>query len=133
MFELNYRQGMCFASVKQNHDDAQEDYRIAHRLRDMQTLPYVVITNSHMSHVYNMYLQAFDTLRRIPEIKTVDDNDKACQVIQEMLQEHLSVIPRLVMGMLECESFMEPESMDKFMNTLLKSVSLPRAPVSRHA
>lgn len=91
----------------------------------MQTLPYVVITNSHMSHVYNMYLKAFDTLRSIPEIKTVDDNDKACQIIQETLQEHLTVIPRLVMGMLECESFMEPDSMDKFMNTLLKSVCFP--------
>jgi len=88
----------------------------------MQTLPYVVINNSHMSHVYNMYLKAFDTLRRIKEIKTVDENDKACQIIQEMLQEHLSIIPRLVMGMLECESYMGAEEMDKFMNTLLKSV-----------
>lgn len=88
----------------------------------MQTLPFVVVTNPHMSHVYDLYYKAFETLRRIKEIKSVDDNEYYCKVISETLQEHLTVIPRLAMGVLECQDLMRPEEMDKFMNTLLRSV-----------
>ena len=99
-------------------------YRLAHRLRDMQTLPYVVVTNPHMSHVYELYYKAFETFRRVREIKSVEDNDRFCACITETLREHLSVIPRLAMGVLECQGLMRPEEIDKFMNTLLRSVSI---------
>lgn len=88
----------------------------------MQTLPYVVVTNPHMSHVYELYYQAFESLRRVREIKSVEDNDEFCKVISATLQEHLTVIPKLAMGVLECQDVMSSEDMDKFMNTLLRSV-----------
>lgn len=97
-------------------------FRIAHRLRDMQTLPYVVVTNSHLSYVYDLYYKAFERFRRIPEIKTLDDNDRYCKIVKETLQEHTTVIPRLAMGVLEIQGLMAPEETDKFMNTLLRSV-----------
>ena len=99
--------------------------RLAHRLRDIQTLPYVVVTNPHISNVYELYYKAFETLRRVQEIKTVEDNDRYCAIISGTLKEHLTVIPSLAMGVLECQELMEPEAMDKFMNTLLRSVWLP--------
>jgi len=98
------------------------EHRLAHRLRDMQTLPYVVVTNPHISHVYELYYKAFETMRRVREIRTVEDNDKYCAVISGTLGEHLTVIPRLAMGVLECQDLMQPDEMDKFMNTLLRSV-----------
>ena len=88
----------------------------------MQTLPYVVVTNPHVSHVYELYYKAFETLRRVGEIRTVDDNDAYCKIISQTLQEHLTVIPRLAMGIIECQNLMKPEEMDSFMNTLLRSV-----------
>ncbi len=97
--------------------------RLAHRLRDMQTLPFVVVTNPHMSHVYDLYYKAFEKLRRVREIKTTEDNEKYCKVISETLQEHLTVIPRLAMGVLECQDLMRPEQIDRLMNTLLRAVS----------
>lgn len=80
-----------------------------------------------MSHVYELYYKAFETLRRVREIKTVDDNQRYCTVVSEMLNEHLTVIPRVAMGVLECRDLMRPEHVDKFMNTLLRSVSLVRS------
>jgi pyruvate dehydrogenase kinase 2/3/4 len=97
-------------------------YRLAHRIRDMQTLPYVVVTNPNFSIVYELYYKAFESLRRVPEIKTLDDNDQFCKKISQTLQEHLAVIPKLAMGVLECRDLMKPEDMDKFMNTVLRSV-----------
>ena len=89
----------------------------------MQTLPYVVVTNQHISHVYELYYKAFETLRKAREIRSLSDNDRYCEIVSKTLQEHLTVIPRLAMGILECQDLMRPEEMDRFMNTLLKSVS----------
>ena len=88
----------------------------------MQTLPYVVVTNPNFSIVYELYYKAFESLRRVPEIKMLDDNDEFCKKISQTLQEHLAVIPKLAMGVLECRDLMKPEDMDKFMNTVLRSV-----------
>lgn len=95
---------------------------MSHRIRDMQTLPYVVVTNPHISEVYELYYKAFETLRRVPEIKTLEDNDNFCKIVSQTLSEHLTVIPKLAMGILECRDLMKAEDMDKFMNTVLRSV-----------
>ena len=94
----------------------------------MQTLPYVVVTNHHLSMVYELYYKAFETFRRVPEIWTVDDNEKYCVLIGELLREHLAVIPNLAMGVLECQDLMRPEEMDRFMNTMLRAVCSPYSP-----
>ena len=46
--------------------------RLAHRLRDIQTLPYVVVANPHLAHVYESYLRAFERFRRVSPIATLD-------------------------------------------------------------
>lgn len=88
----------------------------------MQKLPYVVITNRHLSEVYELYFKAFDTFRKVPEIKTIEDNDKFCEGVQAALKEHLTVIPSLMMGVLECSDLMPAEELDRFMNVILRSV-----------
>ncbi|RFU33451.1 [Pyruvate dehydrogenase (acetyl-transferring)] kinase, partial [Scytalidium lignicola] len=106
--------------------------RLAHRIRDMQTLPYVVVTNPHMSQVYELYYKAFESLRRVREIKNLEDNEKLCKKISQTLQEHLTVIPSLAMGVLECRDLMKPEDMDKFMNTILRSRISRRVIAEQH-
>ncbi|KAI0433329.1 branched-chain alpha-ketoacid dehydrogenase [Xylaria sp. FL1042] len=106
--------------------------RIAHRIRDMQRLPYVVVTNRHISDVYELYYTAFDTFRRIKEIKTLDDNDKFCSIIASMLRAHLTVIPKLAMGILECNGLMPAAELDRFMNTILRSRISRRVIAEQH-
>jgi pyruvate dehydrogenase kinase 2/3/4 len=88
----------------------------------MQQLPYVVVTNPHVSEVYDLYYTAFDTFRKVKEIKSLDDNDHFCKTISQMLTQHLTVIPKLAMGILECSGLMKADELDKFMNTILRSV-----------
>jgi hypothetical protein len=75
-----------------------------------------------MSQVYELYYRAFETFRRVKEIKTLEDNERFCAKIGQTLQEHLTVIPKLAMGVLECRDLMKAEDMDRFMNTLLRAV-----------
>lgn len=58
----------------------------------------------------------------MPEIRTLEDNDKFCRILQEALKEHLVVIPNLAMGVLECQGLVAADEMDQFMNTLLRAV-----------
>ncbi|KAL2010555.1 hypothetical protein VTN00DRAFT_6362 [Thermoascus crustaceus] len=106
--------------------------RIAHRLRDMQKLPYVVVANPHLSFVYELYYKAFERFRRVPEIRTLEDNDRYCAILRETLKEHLTVIPNLAMGVLECQDLVDPDEMDRFMNTLLRARISRRVIAEQH-
>jgi hypothetical protein len=98
----------------------------------MQQLPYVVVTNSNISEVYDLYYTAFDTFRKVKEIKTLEDNDRFCKTINGMLRAHLTVIPKLAMGILECGDLMKSEDLDKFMNTILRSRISRRVIAEQH-
>lgn len=91
----------------------------------MQTLPYCVVANRHFNEVYELYYEAFDKFRRFPEIHTLEDNDSFCEVISDMLKKHLSVIPKLGMGILEtsADEMISAKELDGFMNAILRSVS----------
>lgn len=93
----------------------------------MQTLPYCVVANSHFNEVYELYYEAFDKFRRVPEIRTLEENDAFCEVISDMLKKHLSVIPKLAMGILEtsADGMLPSKELDGFMNAILRSVSAP--------
>ncbi|KAL2220244.1 putative pyruvate dehydrogenase kinase [Thermoascus aurantiacus ATCC 26904] len=106
--------------------------RIAHRLRDMQKLPYVVVANPHISFVYELYYKAFERFRVIPEIRTLEDNDRYCAILRETLREHLTVIPNLAMGVLECQDLVDPDEMDRFMNTILRARISRRVIAEQH-
>lgn len=106
--------------------------RIAHRLRDMQRLPYVVVTNPHLSLVYELYYKSFESFRRMPTIRTIEDNDKYCKIISENLREHLAVIPNLVMGVLQCQDFVAPDVMDDFVHAMLRARISRRVIAEQH-
>ncbi|KAI1000848.1 hypothetical protein K3495_g7348 [Podosphaera aphanis] len=115
-----------------NYVQTELPTRLAHRIRDMQTLPYIVVTNPHISQVYQLYCNAFESIRAIGQVETLQDNTRLCEKIKETLDEHLSVIPKLAMGMLECQDLMKPEEIDKFMNTILRSRISRRVIAKQH-
>ena len=106
--------------------------RIAHRLREMQRLPYVVVANPHLSLVYELYYKSFESFRRVPPIRTVEENDQFCQIVSENLKEHLAVIPNLVIGVLECQDLVQPEVMDNFVNAMLRARISRRVIAEQH-
>ncbi|KAJ5735825.1 uncharacterized protein N7483_000950 [Penicillium malachiteum] len=106
--------------------------RLAHRLRDIQQLPYVVVSNPRLTLVYELYYRAFERFRVIPEIRSLDDNEKFCDVLRDMLKEHLVVIPNLATGVLECRELFPPDDMDRFMNTLLRARISRRVIAEQH-
>jgi pyruvate dehydrogenase kinase 2/3/4 len=89
----------------------------------MQNLPYQVMSNEQMSKVYSMYVSAFDHFHRFPEIKTLEDNDKFCLMVSDTLKKHLTIIPSLVIAVIQVQGLMDPNKLDDFVARMLKSVS----------
>jgi len=46
--------------------------RIAHRIRDLQNLPFSVGLNPRIESVYTSYLEAFERIRGFPLVKTLE-------------------------------------------------------------
>jgi hypothetical protein len=106
--------------------------RLAHRIRDFQRLPYIIGVNRHIATVYGLYWKAFDAFRRMPPIRTIADNENFCQQVEEMIQEHLIVIPQLAMGVRESRSYFQSGDADRFMNASLRSRISRRVLAEQH-
>lgn len=79
------------------------------------------MTNPHLEEVYEKYWQAFETFRRIPMIRTMDDNDSFCSTLKSLLDDHLTIIPSLTIGIVESAQHLSSEHLDGFMERMLRS------------
>lgn len=95
--------------------------RIAHRLRDLQALPYVVVTQEGVAKVYELYWSAFDKFRRYPQINTIADNEIFCTFVRGLLNEHATVIPNISLGLSLSSPHLAPDRLDSFMRRMLVS------------
>ncbi|KAL5636944.1 hypothetical protein ACGC1H_000800 [Rhizoctonia solani] len=95
--------------------------RIAHRIRDLQGLPYVVVKQEWVAKVYELYWSAFEKLRKYPEIHTQKDNREFCKFLRRILDEHAPVIPWISLGLSLSSHHLVPEQLDAFMRRMLVS------------
>ncbi|PFH52750.1 hypothetical protein AMATHDRAFT_73881 [Amanita thiersii Skay4041] len=95
--------------------------RIAHRLRDLQSLPYIVVTQEGVAKVYELYWSAFEKLRRYPPITNLPENEAFCQFLSGILNEHAVVIPNLSLGLSLSSPYLSPDRLDSFMRRMLVS------------
>ncbi|KAF7324253.1 Protein-serine/threonine kinase [Mycena sanguinolenta] len=95
--------------------------RIAHRLRDMQKLPFIVVTQEGVAKVYDLYWTAFEKFRRYPPIVTLQDNIAFCRFLTNILHEHSTVIPTLALGLSLSSPHLSPDDLDSFMRRMLVS------------
>ncbi|ESK96029.1 pyruvate dehydrogenase [Moniliophthora roreri MCA 2997] len=95
--------------------------RLAHRIRDLQSLPYAVVTQEGMAKVYELYWSAFEKFRRYPVVKDFKDNQEFCQFLSTVLDEHAIVIPNLSLGLSLSSPYLPPDVLDSFMRRMLAS------------
>lgn len=76
--------------------------RLARRLMDLQTMPFLLVANPHISAVYDLYQLAFVKLRDSPEVVTMADEAALTALLQELIELHLNVIPTLARGIGDC-------------------------------
>ncbi|KAA1471681.1 alpha-ketoacid dehydrogenase kinase [Dentipellis sp. KUC8613] len=95
--------------------------RIAHRLKDLQALPYIVVMQEGVSKVYELYWIAFEKFRRYPQIDTLEDNEAFCVFLRSIVNDHAVVIPSLSLGLSLSSPYLQPDQLDSFVRRMLIS------------
>lgn len=108
--------------------------RLAMRVRDLQTLPFGVVNNFHLAQIYESYYHLFNAFRKIPTITTLEENDKFCDTLSGLLDDHVFNLSHLMMGALEVSilSNLPQHELDLFMSSMIRSRISRRVIVEEH-
>ncbi|KAG6916099.1 hypothetical protein DXG01_008426 [Tephrocybe rancida] len=112
---------LTLRQLSANYVRTELPVRIAHRLRDLQALPYIVVTQEGVAKTYELYWSAFEQFRRYPPITTLEENGEFCRFLTGILAEHATVIPSLSLGLSLSSRFLPPDQLDSFMRRMLVS------------
>ncbi|KAI9844608.1 MAG: hypothetical protein M1837_005460 [Sclerophora amabilis] len=97
--------------------------RLAHRLQSLRNLPYIVVSNPHISQIYSNYLHSLSTLLPYTErrISTLQDESTFTEVMADLVQTHANTIPILARGFLECRKYISPAEVTRFLDEHLRA------------
>lgn len=121
LFGQSARRNRALLMESANYLRTELTTRIAHRLRDMQTLPFVAMSNEQLDSIYQYYWSTFETLRRMEKIQTLEQNEELIKVVTQLLSERKSKLSLIAGISRECVHYMEPETVDLFLARMLRS------------
>lgn len=93
--------------------------RIARRLVDFQSLPYIVLTNPIIHDVYDLYLRAFGMLSKFPKVDNLEAEGRYSNMVRQLLDNHQSVVTHLAEGLHECKKNVSYETIHSFLDHTL--------------
>ncbi|WFD21781.1 hypothetical protein MEQU1_000437 [Malassezia equina] len=95
--------------------------RLARRVRQFYSLPFIVGTNPYIQEVARLYASSFEHLSEIKPIETLEDNDHFVNELQKLVDDHAEVVPTLSRGFMECGEYMDSVKITNFLNAALHS------------
>lgn len=97
--------------------------RLAHRIQSLRNLPFIVVSNPHVSKIHSNYMHSLSTL--LPwaeqEIKSLEDEVKFTEVMADLVQTHANTISILARGFLEARKYISPKDVTKFLDEHLRA------------
>ncbi|KAJ5707689.1 hypothetical protein N7488_007490 [Penicillium malachiteum] len=97
--------------------------RLASRIQALRNLPYIIVSNPHMSKIYHNYLHSLSTLLPYQQrkITTFEEETQFGDVLADLVQTHSNTIPVLARGFLESRKYISPEDVTRFLDTHLRA------------
>lgn len=97
--------------------------RLAHRIKSLRNLPFIVVTNPHISTIHNNYVHSLSTL--LPwaekEITNLRDEIQFTEVMADLVQTHNNTISILARGFLEARKYISPREVTRFLDEHLRA------------
>ncbi|ROW14538.1 hypothetical protein VPNG_03194 [Cytospora leucostoma] len=102
--------------------------RLAQRIQALRNLPYIVVSNSNVTRIYNNYQHSLSTLlpwlddspRNSHNLSTLEDEIRFTEVLAELVHTHTDTIPILAQGFLECRNYISPHEVTRFLDEHLR-------------
>ncbi|KAK2789985.1 hypothetical protein FQN52_005793 [Onygenales sp. PD_12] len=97
--------------------------RLAYRIQALRNLPFIVVSNPHISKIYNNYVHSLSTLLPYQQrqITTVEEEIQFTDAMADLVQTHTNTIPILARGFLECRKYINPVEVTKFLDEHLRA------------
>lgn len=70
-----------------NHVQRELAVRLARRLLDMHTLPYIIVINPNFQKIFSLYTRAFMTLVNFPKVVNMSQNQRFQLLVKELVAE----------------------------------------------
>lgn len=75
--------------------------RLAHRVAELENLPYGLSAKAHVLKVRDWYVSSFSDLRRFPKVKDANDERAFTDLLRSIYERHKNVVPVMAMGVAE--------------------------------
>lgn len=95
--------------------------RLAKRVEALQKLPFIVGTNPYISKVYNLYLSSFDTIRSVPQITSLQQDEQFAEMLRLLVESHKDNIQMLARGFQESKRYMSPLAVKMFLDEMIRA------------
>ncbi|KAL7270546.1 hypothetical protein RUND412_006740 [Rhizina undulata] len=97
--------------------------RISRRILALRNLPFIVVSNPHISKIYNNYLHSLRTILSFPDShpSTVAEEVKFTELLMEVVDTHANTIPILSKGFQECKRYINPAEVTKYLDAHLRA------------
>ncbi|EPS35220.1 hypothetical protein H072_11546 [Dactylellina haptotyla CBS 200.50] len=98
--------------------------RLARRIISLRNLPYIVVSNPHISQIYNNYLHSLRLLLSFPKTdfpSTLKEESRFNDVLTEIVDTHRNTIPTLARGFSECKRYVNSDSITDFLEEHLRA------------
>lgn len=95
--------------------------RLARRVDQYRSLPFIVGSNPYIGKVAELYASSFESLASFGEIRTLEDNVRFVDKLEEIVDLHKENVPTLARGFLECKKYMASTAISTFLNGAIHS------------
>ncbi|KAF1992387.1 alpha-ketoacid dehydrogenase kinase [Aulographum hederae CBS 113979] len=97
--------------------------RLAHRIQSLRNLPFIVVSNPHVSKIHNNYLHSLSTLQPWAEkhVDTLEDEVKFTQAMADLVQTHADTITILARGFLEARKYISAREVTNYLDEHLRA------------
>lgn len=75
--------------------------RLAHRVAELENLPYGLSAKAHVLKVRDWYVSSFSDLRRFPKVTDAHDERAFIDLLRSIYERHKNVVPVMAMGVAE--------------------------------
>ncbi|KAL1649977.1 hypothetical protein SLS58_001353 [Diplodia intermedia] len=97
--------------------------RLAHRIQSLRNLPYIVVSNPHVSKIHGNYLHSLSTLLPWAEkrVESLEDEIRFTEVMADLVHTHANTISILARGFLEARRYISPQEVTRFLDEHLRA------------
>lgn len=97
--------------------------RLAYRIQCLRNLPFIVVSNPHISKIYSNYLHSLSTLLPYQKrhIKSIAEVAEFTEVMDDLVRTHSNTIPTLARGFMECRKYISPAEVTNFLEEHLRA------------